>query len=247
MPSRASLRRVAPGESKRGVGGPWIGIDGCRAGWVVARLEATGRLGIDRVPTATEWVRRPSAMTLVDMPIGLHASGRVRPRGCDALARARLGPRRASVFSPPVRDMLGATEHAPLGRRGLSIQAFHLIPKIAELDDALEPVDQARVREAHPELVFTRLGGAPCEHGKRDARGRRERELLIEDRVPGALVEIERFLSNTLRRDVAVDDVLDAVALSIAARDHTAGIGWRLPEGEEAEPDARGFAMEVLG
>lgn len=65
----------------------------------------------------------------VDMPIGLTESG---PRDCDRVARRLLGwPRRCSVFSAPVRSVLGIGDdreacdaHRAVGRRGMSRQAF---------------------------------------------------------------------------------------------------------------------------
>jgi predicted RNase H-like nuclease len=56
---------------------------------------------------------------------------------------------------------------------GLSVQAYHLIPRIRELDALLTPDLQARVWESHPELSFRAMTGAPIASPKRtDRRGK---------------------------------------------------------------------------
>ena len=67
------------------------GIDGCRAGWVVAyreggevNLVVIGRLSDINVALA------PDASVMIDMPIGLTDDNSVR--NCDASARVALRP-----------------------------------------------------------------------------------------------------------------------------------------------------------
>ena len=224
-----------------------IGVDGCRAGWVVAEWRpGHGAPGLWLALRAEDWLRLGADATLVDMPVGLFADGRVRMRGCDRAARERLGPRRSSVFPPPTRDMLGATAHGPLGERGLSIQAFHLIPKIAELDTAIDASRQASVVEGHPELAFTRLAGHPLEAPKRTSEGRALRTDLLEAACPGAAAGIEALLAATPRKWLAPDDAVDAVVLAVTAAARLEDRAWRLPEGEP-ERDERGLTMEVWG
>jgi predicted RNase H-like nuclease len=104
------------------------------------------------------------ALICVDMPIGLADRG---PRRCDGLARALLPRgRKSSVFPPPRRPMLAHATWAAAndwGKReegsGLTVYAWGLMAKIRELDRALGPGDQRRVRESHPELAFSRMNG----------------------------------------------------------------------------------------
>src|SRR5690606_994434 len=119
----------------------------------------------------------------VDMPIGLPDAG---VRGCDLAARARLGARRSAVFPAPSRAVIGARDHAEAivreraaSGRGLSLQAFRLVPKVAELDGLVTPELQHRLVEAHPELAFARRAGAPAVHPKRTPAGRAERRALL--------------------------------------------------------------------
>ena len=128
--------------------------------------------------------------------------------------------------------MLSAQTYAEaLAIGGLSKQAFHLIPKIREVDAAMTPRRQRTVVEVHPELCFARLLGAPCAAPKRTADGRSERRTAIDlalDRPPiGA----------------AWDDVLDACALVETARRLAAGTVERLGDGAR---DARGLRCEIV-
>ena len=57
---------------------------------------------------------------------------------------------------------------------GLSIQAFGILGKIREVDRLMTPALQGRVYEAHPELAFRSLAGAPMRHSKKTPAGREE-------------------------------------------------------------------------
>lgn len=173
-----------------------VGVDGCRAGWVVARADRTGSaLRFAIVPTFAALLASLGAgpaVVAVDIPIGLPPGGldgRSAPRRADLEARAFLGPRRAaSVFAAPCRPTLAAgsyrdacrLEAAARGRGvGLPRQAYNLLPKIREVDAAVAPRHQrplgpdggVRVHEVHPEVVFALLagGGAPG-HGLAHAK-----------------------------------------------------------------------------
>lgn len=170
-----------------------IGVDGCRAGWVVAEssLPADGSVSLPPPTFRIEQtfggllaaLAETQAMICVDIPIGL-PSGHSQPhddgrRLADLAARAFLGGYRASsIFSAPCRPTLAsqtyrdscASEMKARGKK-LSRQAFGIIPKIREVDDAISPCHQqspdgsARVliREVHPEVSFAMLRG----HGER--------------------------------------------------------------------------------
>src|SRR3954449_3388465 len=114
------------------------GVDGCPAGWVVALVPADAG---DRTSCEVHVVAsfadvlalRPAAIA-IDIPIGLADAG---PPACDIEVRRRLGVRRASVFPAPIRPVLAALEYQGalrIGRtvdgRGMSKQAFHLLPKV---------------------------------------------------------------------------------------------------------------------
>ncbi len=225
-----------------------LGLDGCRAGWLVVILEPeSGEL---KASLATDWSalaaeRGRAAMLAVDMPIGLADRG---ARGCDVAAR-RLLPRgrKSSVFPAPRRYMLDCGSWAEAqdeGRRrescGLSKQSWNILPKIREVDAALGPADQDRVREAHPELIFHHLNGWAPLPGKRSAEGREARlGLLAASGLKGVAPLLDRFP----RAQVQPDDVIDAAACALAAGRMLRGEAVRLPE--DPLRDARGLRMEI--
>jgi predicted RNase H-like nuclease len=187
-----------------------------------------------------------AAVVCVDIPIGLADAG---PRACDGAARALLGRARkgSSVFPPPRRYMLGrgwpaASEAGKArGDGGLSVQAYNIMPKIAELDRALDPEDQARVFETHPELAFHRRSGWIALPPKGRVAGRAPRlELLRQAGLPAPEVLLDRHP----RKDAKADDLLDAAVCAVVARDLLAGRARRVPDGDPPT-DARGLRMEI--
>lgn len=235
-----------------------IGVDGCRLGWCGAALGADGAVHFalaerfDAVVAHLE-AQVPNARgsrILVDMPIGLADGGATRE--CDDLARRALGARRASLFAAPPRVVLSARDHAEanaLARettgRGLSLQSWNLVPRIRELDALLarDAALAARTFESHPELCFARLYGAPCAHGKRTEAGRAERLGLLERFVPGAARAISAARTDRRARDVAIDDLCDALVLTVVATRPASDLEL-LPE--DAPLDACGRRMSIV-
>ena len=223
------------------------GVDGCRGGWVVVTTGVAGPLITVEVAPAIgpviERVRSGEfAVLAVDMPIGLAADG---PRACDTEARRRLGVRRSTVFPTPPRPLLGSPDHAEAVRRGraldgrgISIQAFNLLPRIAELDAAVKAADADTVVEAHPESGFARMGDGPLTTSKKTAEGRRERLALLEARIPGCT---EHLLAH--HRGAATDDLLDAAANAWTARRWLSGSADVLGDGAL---DERGLLMRIV-
>jgi len=224
------------------------GVDGCRRGWVVATTPARGPaplVSIEVVPHIQTVLDRVRAGELVavglDMPFGLPPAG---TRACDVAARRRLGPRRSSVFPAPPRPLLGSADHAEAVRRsraldgrGVSIQAYNLLPKIAEVDRCID-VDLAEsVVEAHPESALAELAGGPLATTKRTAVGRAERLALLDGPFPAS-----RDVLAAPRSGAAVDDVLDAAAAAWSARRWAAGTALVLGDGAR---DERGLPMRV--
>jgi len=229
------------------------GIDGCRAGWVIASSDPTlSALEFRIVPALRGAVREAAAgraVLAVDIPIGLAAPG---PRAADLEARRFLGvPRASSVFPAPARAALGAASYPEACARNLraagrriSLELWNILPKIAEADRLVTPALQARVREAHPEVIFAVLAGRGrgLEHSKKTLAGEAERLAVLRRFVP-------RFDPGRVRRAlgaraVARDDIVDAVALLVTAGRIHAGTARVLPPAPER--DRRGLRMEIV-
>ena len=229
-----------------------VGVDGCRGGWVavIAELDHPDQIiaveVFDHITPILDRVRSGEFVVVaIDMPIGLTASG---PRRCDIETRTRLGSRGSSVFATPPRALLNCATHreaVELGRdldgRGISIQAFNLLPKIAQIDEALgEPPDRElldRVFEAHPESAFAELAGQPLTTRKRTGEGRQERLALLSAVFSGGTELLDRR-----HRGAAGDDVLDAAILVRTA--HRVITGDAVILGGD-ERDERGIPMRV--
>jgi predicted RNase H-like nuclease len=178
----------------------------------------------------------------VDMPIGLPELGL---RECDLQARAMLRAHASRVFAGARRGLWDHASHAAanqaLRRRdeaGVSIQLWNLGPKILEVDALMTQRLQKRVREAHPELVFLRLNFGRALPSKKTEEGIALRMRLLRRE---GFVELKQWLA---QRPVGAkaDDILDACAVAIAARDFSSG---HVVPRNGAQKDARGLKMQI--
>lgn len=228
----------------------WVGMDGCRAGWLCVSWTANSfRAWI--APDMASALAHPGSEAVVgiDIPIGLTRAG---ARRCDDAARRMLGsPRCCSVFASPVRGALEGTTYAEVCRlhreidgRAVSQQAFGLFRKIREVDALLRthPDTAARVFEVHPEVSFALWGGRPMVYGKKSPQGKAERRALIETRWPGL---IERLKAQLPRSGYAQDDLLDAIAVLWSAMRHATQDATLFPP--DAEHDEHGLRMQIVG
>jgi predicted RNase H-like nuclease len=215
------------------------GVDGARIGWVVCVVEGgrvTWRVAADAAEVLA--ATRGCAAVGVDIPIGL-PSGAVG-RDCDRLAAARLGAARSSVFPAPPREVLAAPTHPAacavarrLTGRAISLQTFHIGPKIREWD-AVDP--PGGVVEVHPELSFRALAPDVAFASKRTVRGSGQRIAALGRWVdPGAAL-------GDLPGGVGLDDVLDALAAAWSAARWAGGTAEVLGGGT----DERGRPMRVV-
>ena len=230
----------------------WVmGLDGCKAGWAAVMVDLNGieaprRAVFEQFRDAYDWGAQVIA---VDMPIGFEDSPSDPPgRACETLARQRLGPRRSSIFSSPLRMALSAQDYEQAnqfnraaGGQGLSKQAYNLFGKIREIDDVMTPdLSRSVVFETHPELIFTELSGAPAEQRKKTEAGRQERlALLIDHGLPQALFDPHPFKSSLC----APDDLIDAGLCVLTAMRIAGGEALRLPE--DPPVDSQGLIMAI--
>jgi predicted RNase H-like nuclease len=228
------------------------GADGCRGGWIVATLDAEHHTTrphaaeiafVPRLDDTVQALRQGRLAVLgIDMPIGLPDR---TPRASDAALRARLGPRRSSVFPTPARAVLAAHDfaealaanRAALGT-GLSIQAWNLVAKMREIDGLLGPEDQPAAVEVHPESSFAEMNSSPLATRKTTPAGRAERRGLLAAHLDG-LADAR----GTAARKLPEVDVLDAAAAAWTAWRVACGAAVWI--GDPAARDRRGLAMLV--
>lgn len=230
----------------------FIGVDGCRGGWLAA-VQRGAELSLEVHATFIGLLAaHPDAVRVgVDMPIGLpHAGYPVRE--CERAARKLLGRRASSVFSPPCRAAANAANYDEARQRNqqelgpsLSVQAWNICPKIAEVDRALvaSPLWAPKIFEVHPEVCFAALaGGQPMAHRKATPEGKQERLALLSRWVPNAAELRASALSRFKRSVVQEDDILDALVVLLTARADAAELRY-LPE--DRVRDQRGLPMRM--
>jgi predicted RNase H-like nuclease len=201
---------------------PAAGIDGCRAGWFYVELDATGgsRHGVASSFAGTIGELRRANLVLVDIPIGLPGAG-LQARECDMAARQAISPRGSTIFPAPSRAALDAKDYAAAcaanqdetGRR-ISRQCWNIVPKIREADRYLRrATGHPPIREMHPEVAFWALnGGKPLMTRKKSRVGLEERLAVLERYLPDARAVFADCEAAYRRKDVARDDIVDAMA-----------------------------------
>lgn len=215
----------------------YLGLDGFRFGWVAAWIDDRGDHGFDYSPGLARLMAMPHARAMIDMPIGLKEGGY---RACDLRARELIGP---AVFLGARRglwlfsDMASANAcYWQRNDKGVSAQLWNIRDKIREVDEIMTPARQATIGEAHPELIFWNLAGRVRLEPKTLPRGREQRIELLKER---GFVKIERWLTQRHGTGIGRDDLIDACACAVAARDSTERVG-----GDEIDP--RGLRMEII-
>jgi predicted RNase H-like nuclease len=100
------------------------------------------------------------------------------------------------------------------------------------------------VREVHPELCFWALnGGQTMRYRKKCAEGFAERMDVLRKVLPEAETLCEKALTEFPRRDLARDDIPDAL---IALATAVAPLGMQLTVPSNPERDARGLPMQMV-
>lgn len=230
--------------------GRFIGVDGCKGGWIGAVIE-DGSLEVKRYDSILQLVEAypVSDGFLVDMAIGLQESAEdIRP---DDAARKMLVSRASTVFPVPARQAVYADGEerqkkaniAVLGK-SLAKQSIAIIPKIRELDEFLNEHTEYKnvICESHPELCFARLKGEVLISRKKEFPGFSERvhilsEYLGRENLKGLWNKAKELRCNP-------DDVIDAVCLAVAAGLKAQDMCETVPEDPKA--DARGLLMQML-
>jgi predicted RNase H-like nuclease len=207
---------------------------------VVARVSA-GRVAWSVVGSAAAVLAETvgCAAVGVDIPLGLPTGA--APRACDVACARRLGRARSSVFPAPPREVLEAPSPDAarsvarrLTGRAISLQTFHIGPKIRDWDAVATLPDH--VVEVHPEVSLRTLATDVDFAPKKTARGAGQRIAAL-----GRWVDPAAALGD-LPAGARLDDVLDALAAAWSAARWAAGTAEVLG----AEVDERGRPMRVV-
>jgi predicted RNase H-like nuclease len=237
----------------------WLaGVDGCRAGWVVALVQPGGDEARVRVEAQfADILAAPEkpAIIAVDMPVGLPERTGTGGRAAENAVRPLLGARQSAVFSVPSRAAMAETDYRKACAvalatsdppRKISKQLFMIAPKIREIDSCLraDPAAAARVFEVHPEVAFWRLNGERALTEPKKIKGKPygpgldlRRTLLLAARLPASLIEAAP------PKGAAVDDLLDALACAAIAKRIHAGAAKPFPD--PPPRDAHGLRMAI--
>ncbi len=236
----------------------FVGVDGCKAGWFSVGLDSAGNHEVEVHPNFRDLLDHygDASLVLVDIPIGLIEGG-PGERRCDVEARKRLGHRKSSVFRVPTREAVhkatrkeaSQTEERLTGKR-IGSTSWGIVPKIGEVDvvmGALAEEGRKRVKEVHPELLFWALNrkkDMACAKGT--LQGFLERLNVLRQVDEGVDAILESAVPLTCKGGVAGDDILDALAAAVTARE-----GYHRPEKLQTLPakppkDAHGLPMEMV-
>ncbi len=229
--------------------GRYIGVDGCRGGWVACVIDH-GDVHFERVDTLDALVEKYPVFDafLIDMVIGLQS--KEKQKRPDSFARKELGRRSSTIFTPPCRQAVYAETEAEqvqknqevLGK-GLAKQSINILPKIRELDQFLDRHKEYRnvILESHPELDFARLNGAVVMTQKKYYEGFQERVNILERYLPGK--HLKELWENAKAYKCKPDDLLDAACLAVTGAFHAHGMSAVIPD--DPEQDDTGLYMKL--
>lgn len=245
----------------------FVGVDGCRAGWFAVFLEGdlegknedSCSWKVELFPEFSCLVDflknnygQAEPLTLIDIPIGLKTGGDGE-RLSDTGARNILKARKSSIFPVPCREAIyeetyekACEVNERLTGKCISKQAWNIVPKIRDVDSFLIKNENFRekVREVGPEICFQSFAGFPMKHPKKKVEGFLERKEALGSICAFSDEIVGYALSSYRRKDLAKDDILDALAAALTAK-----IGSRygfvyVPH--EPETDSKGLKIQML-
>lgn len=230
--------------------GVYLGIDGCKGGWIIAVYE-TGKLCVEKYVSVEDIFEKYPKFenAFIDMVIGLPSSAAdIRP---DEDAKKILKGRKSTIFSVPSRQALyEETEKnqkeaniAALGK-SLSSQTLCIIPKMRELDQFLDKHKNYAnvIQESHPEVCFARLNGTVVMTKKKEYEGLVQRVAILKKYLSELTVEYVKEKARTLK--CKADDIVDAIVLVVTANLNSQGLCETIPE--NVMEDAKGLKMQMV-
>jgi predicted RNase H-like nuclease len=229
-------------------GRKWVaGVDGAQKGWVVAYVPLRKGQGthLERYEHFSDLKAVIESMNClaaaVDMPMGLSDEPN---NEIDQELRKRLGERRSSLFPTPSTGVLKANtyeEALKLNReitgKGISIQAWNLVPQIRQVRQVIRPSDTDKFLECHPESSFAAMTLTALQSKKTDEGVRQRMELLLE-----FIPDLHNVLDE-LPKKCKIDDALDACAAAWTAKRYVRGKSLILG-GDDYDKD--GYPVRVI-
>jgi len=231
------------------------GVDGCKAGWVVASAYADlSGIEFRLVEKFAEiFDARPvPVLVAVDMPMGFLDKAEDGGRACERALRKILGKgKSSSVFPSPCRaalafdvyeDACRANRENSLGKpKGIPKQTHGIFKKMNELDRFVREHSDRAVFECHPEYAFKLMRGETILESKKTAAGLASRY----ETLAAAGIDLAANWRRLFKlRDAAPDDVLDAAACLWSAARILAGKNERVPPGEPSR-DRKDIRMAI--
>jgi predicted RNase H-like nuclease len=215
----------------------FVGVDGCSAGWFAVFLsvenEKSCKWRVELFPKFSflfdflrEEYELEDFLLLIDIPIGLKAGGSGE-RLSDFGARRILKTRKSSIFPVPCREAVYAESYEKackinleLAGKSISKQAWNIVPKVREVDSYLieNEIIRENVKEVAPEICFQEFSGFSMEFSKKSLNGFFERIKTVRTVYQLTDEIVENALSKYRRKEVAKDDILDALAAAITAK-----------------------------
>ena len=217
-----------------------LGLDGAKAGWVVVVVEDGHFVEWFVVESFAEVVSDPAPVIGVDTPLGETTPGN---RAGEGAARSWLGPKHASVFTPPPLAAADARDYDEAKRitleltgKKISKQAWYLLPKMLDVVGHWRSQPD-RIREVHPECSFRAMRGTALESSKKTGTGIAERLRLLRDHG------IDMVAGHHDAKGVAPDDLVDAAAVAWTAHRIASGEARSLPDPPECDAAGRAVAI----
>lgn len=201
----------------------FLGLDGCKSGWVAAQINDNGVLEIKIISDLSRLEKMTNVESvLIDIPIGFPDN---TYRQCDLDARNFLRPKRHnSVFFTPSKEAVFANSYEDackinyekMGKK-ISKQSWSICKKIIEVYEYIKCPGHLPIRESHPEICFWGINGYPCKHNKKTKDGIEERLGIISKINPDYSKTILKTKESIKNKDAMPDDIIDATILAIVA------------------------------
>jgi predicted RNase H-like nuclease len=202
-----------------------VGIDPCLGGWLGIMISGDGWAvnvfkGIKDI--ITTW--SDSDLFLVNLPIGL-TQGTIEERSCDVEARKLLLMYNDfDLMAIPCREAIYCSSfgvanivNKRLTGRKIPTRIWDVVDKIRELDTFLtENKDyREKFKECNCEIGYLILNGRPMINSKTTLAGYNERRNVLKKFYPNIDGILDYTIKTFRRKDLKVENVLDAVCLNL--------------------------------